>query len=95
MRAVVVVLDELDQQRRQFLRAVPRVRFEPLFQGAHEAFGDAIGAGSIGRNPHMYERHLLCESSKRFGDELRAIVTDDELQFGRRGHAGPPRPFRR
>ena len=49
----------------RILWAVPGVRFEPLFQRPHEAFRNAVGAGSMGRNPHMHKAHLLDETGER------------------------------
>jgi hypothetical protein len=81
--ARVVVDDELGQQGRQFGVVLPGVPGEPRLEGAHEAFGDAIGLGSVRRDADLQEPQILGKLREELGDELGAVVADDELQVGR------------
>jgi hypothetical protein len=53
----------------------------PFFQGADEAFRNAIGTGAAWRNADMQTVLVTDELSKSIGDELWAIIADKQFEF--------------
>jgi len=86
MRTEVVLVEEGVQERCKVVSVGPRMRGEPLFEGAHEALGNPVGLGPMARDKHMDEAVIVSEAGKVAGCEVRAAVGDEELEvYGKQG----------
>ena len=83
MWAVVVLSAEGGQKRKQRRATVPRRRTQPVFEGPHQAFRNAIGLRSMPVDRHVDEARFGGEVSEYLSPKVRALIANQISQVGR------------
>ena len=81
MGTVVILGQELFQEKGQLQVILPSFVLQPLFESANEALGNAIGLGSMTGDKDMNEICLSGQQLKSLSPKVNAPVRNQELQF--------------